>query len=65
MFVRGGHVDPGDSLNDAGSYGDYWSSVSYYSSDAYYLSFSPRRVYPSYSYYRYSGQSVRCVALGG
>ena len=65
MFVRGGEVDPGYYLNFAGYYGNYWSSVGRSSSYAYYLNFDSGSVYPSYSFYRYYGQSVRCVALGG
>ena len=64
MFVRGGYVDPGNILYDAG-YGYYWSSVGRYSSYAYNLSFYSGGVYPSDSPSRYYGQSLRCVALGG
>ena len=65
MFVRGGYVNPGSSLYDAGYNGNYWSSVGRNSSNAYYLVFTSGYVYPSASDYRYLGQSVRCVALGG
>ena len=65
MFVRGGGVDPGDTLDSAGGGGIYWSSVGRYSSYAYNLSFYSGGVYPSDSPSRYYGQSVRCVALGG
>ena len=65
MFVRGGHVWPGDYLSDAGYHGYYWSSVSGSSNSAYYLAFDPYGVYPSLNGYRYYGQSVRCAALGG
>ena len=65
MFVRGGDVDPGYYLNFAGHYGYYWSSVGRSSSRAYYLLFDSGGVYPSDNYYRYSGFSIRCVALGG
>ena len=65
MFVQGGGVYPGDSLDDAGSFGIYWSSVGRNSSSAYLLDFYLGRVYPSSSDSRYRGYSVRCVALGG
>ena len=65
MFVQGGYVYPGSYLYDAGSVGNYWSSVGYNGSNAYYLFFYPYGVNPSYDYYRYYGLSVRCVALGG
>ena len=65
MFVQGGGVDPGDSLDDAGDFGIYWSSVGRVSSSAYLLDFYSGRVYPSSTDYRYRGFSVRCVALGG
>ena len=65
MFVRGGYVDPGDYLGLAGREGDYWSSVGRSSFLAYSLFFNSGLVYPSGSNYRYYGQSVRCVALGG
>ena len=64
MFVRGGYVTPGDYRDYAGGEGHYWSSVSYYSDVAYNLNFYSGFVIPSYSYYRYYGYSVRCVALG-
>ena len=64
MFVRGGVVDPGSYLNDAGNEGYYRSSVGRSSSGAYYLYFSSGGVTPSYHYDRYRGFSVRCVALG-
>ena len=64
MFVRGGLVNPGVDLDTAGYGGNYWSSVGRNSSNAYYLFFYSGLVAPS-GYYRYSGYSVRCVALGG
>ena len=65
LFVRGGYVSPGLSLYYAGYVGIYWSSVSDYSDVAYSLYFTSGVVYPSNYDYRYSGLSVRCVALGG
>ena len=65
MFVRGGIVNPGDTLRYAGLYGYDWSSVGRSSSNAYGLSFGPYGVSPSYFYDRYIGFSIRCVALGG
>ena len=61
-FVRSGYVSPGSYLNRAGSYGYYWSGRASSSSYAYTLSFTSSNVYPSSSYYRYLGYSVRCVA---
>ena len=62
-FSPVGHVNSG-SLNDAGSYGYYWSSTAYSSTYAYTLYFYSGYVYPSsnISLYRYDGQSVRCLA---
>ena len=65
MFVRGGFINPGYVLYDAGYGGSYWSSVGRSSSGAYYLYFDSGNVYPSGNYHRYLGFSVRCVALGG
>ena len=65
MFVRGGRVTPGGSLNYAGYHGNYWPSVGYGSVYAYGLIFDSGIVYPSSSGYRHAGFSVRCVALGG
>ena len=47
MFVRGGNVNPGHYLNDAGISGNYWSSVGRSSSGAYSLGFYSGGVYPS------------------
>ena len=51
-----------DDLNDAGDYGDYWSSSlsAYYSDNAYYFYFNSSNVYRNY-YYRCYGRSVRPV----
>ena len=65
MFVRGGYVDPGYDLGDAGYGGYYWSSVSHSSDYAYGLYFGPGGVVPSNYGSRYAGFSVRCVALDG
>ena len=65
MFVRGGYVNPGNSLNYAGYNGYYWSSVGRSSSVAYFLSFNSGGLGPSDSDFRYYGFSLRCVALGG
>ena len=64
MFVRGGNVYPGRSLDRAGYGGYYWSSVGISSSRAYHLGFVPGGVGPSSNGPWYYGQSVRCVALG-
>ena len=65
MFVRGGGVNPGNYLYDAGLYGSYWSSVGRSSSYAYGLGFYSGYVDPSNDDRRYLGFPVRCVALGG
>ena len=62
FFVRSGYVSPANYLNNAGYYGNYWSSVAISSSYAYYLDFYSNYVYPSSSSIRYGGRSVRCVA---
>ena len=65
LFVQGGYVRPGDDLDGAGYYGNYWSSVGRNSSYAYRLYFYSGNVYPSGNFYRYRGFPIRCVALGG
>ena len=61
-FHPSGYVDSG-SLWSAGNNGSYWSSTAKSStSSAYYLSFNSGYVYPSNSYNRYYGRSVRCLA---
>ena len=66
MFVRGGYVDPGSYLGNAGGLGYYWSSVGRSSAYAYTLYFVSGNVSPSYDYgLQYRGFSIRCVALGG
>ncbi len=69
-FVYGGyvtHIDnpeldmPANTLNNAGSYGYYWSSTAYNADGAYGLYFTTR-VDPSNIWNRYIGMSVRCVA---
>ena len=63
FFVGSGYVRPNyHYMLLAGYYGRYWSSVANSSSRAYYLYFNSSNVYPSDDYYRYLGQSVRCVA---
>ena len=60
-FVPVGRVNSG-SLNNAGREGYYWSSTAYSSDLAYYLNFYSNHVYPSTSFHRYAGESVRCLA---
>ena len=61
-FNPSGYVNSG-SLWYAGNEGDYWSSTANSStSNAYALYFYSGFVGPSYDYYRYGGQSVRCLA---
>lgn len=59
-FVYGGLIG-NSSITSAGSEGRYWSSTAYNASQAYLLYFVTS-VTPSYSNYRYIGNSVRCVA---
>ena len=67
MFVRGGWVEQGRSLEYSGYGGDYWSSVIINNYVAYNLYFDLRYVEPAMSdlVLRYNGVSIRCVALGG
>ena len=52
----------GTSLNNAGSYGNYWSRSLQSSANGYNLSFGSSSVNPQYSNYRYYGFSVRAVS---
>ena len=62
-FVRSGHVYPGGpSLNEPGISSHYWSSTPRSSAPAYSLTFNSTGVYPSGSYVRYLGFSLRCLA---
>ena len=61
-LLRGGDLN-NSSLYGAGSFGYYWSSTPNGSSGAYYLYLDSGSV-STYSYYRYYGFSVRCVAAG-
>ena len=50
------------SFVDGGSVGAYWSSTAYNSSsDAYTLDFDSSNAYVSSSFYKYCGDSIRCV----
>ena len=61
-FNPSGYVRSG-SLRSAGLEGDYWSSTAYSNTSyAYGLYFASGVVNPSFYYYRYFGQSVRCLA---
>ncbi len=60
-FVYGGYVN-NSSLNNAGSYGYYWSSTANSATYAYRLYFNSSNVNPSDNFNRYFGYSVRCVA---
>ena len=62
-LLRGGYLY-GSSLDDAGSYGYYWSATPTGSSDAYILYFDSGDIYASNYSSRYFGFSVRCVAAG-
>lgn len=62
-LLRGGYLY--DSwLEDAGSFGNYWSSTPNGSSNAYYLGFDSGYVTTGFVSIRYHGFSVRCVAAG-
>jgi len=50
------------TINNAGSYGYYWSSLVSSTTNAYGLNFNSTTVYTRYSNYRSFGFSVRCVA---
>ena len=60
-LVRAGYVY-GSTLYDSGNYGNHWSSTVNSANIAYNLRFDSGNFYPSYSYNRRSGFSVRCVA---
>ena len=61
-FLYSGYVY-GSSVDVRGSRGFYWSKSADSSDNAYYLIFGNGFVYPSYySYFKYSGFSVRCLA---
>ena len=48
-----------------GSYGDYWSSTAYSNLGSYYLYLSSSYAYSgTNNSYKYSGQSIRCTAIG-
>ena len=64
-FLHSGRVN-GASLNDRGSYGNYWSSTADSNNYAYYLLFYSSNVYPGTSIgNKYSGRSVRCLVSPG
>jgi len=61
-FLYSGDVD-GASLDNRGSYGDYWSSTVSTSGNAYGLYFYSTSVYPGTSSdIKYNGRTVRCLA---
>ena len=63
FFVRSGNVfSYRDYLSEAGSRGDYWSSVSGSSGMACHLRFLSSRITPLSYTDGYNGKSVRCVA---
>lgn len=64
-FVRSGYVYLNNGYaNLVGSYGYYWSRTSSSSAGAYYLYFNTSNVYPSDSFSRYGGRSLRCLYPG-
>ena len=60
-FIPAGYVAAG-SLNDAGSFGYYWSTTAGNSYYAYYFVFGASTYNQSSGGYRYRGQPVRCLA---
>ncbi|MDE7134630.1 MAG: hypothetical protein K2N86_05070 [Rikenellaceae bacterium] len=54
-------TDSSGTLNYAGTYGYYWSSVASGSNNAYYLWFNSSDLYVYYGYLMRNGFSVRCV----
>ena len=60
-FIPAGYVRS-STLSNAGNRGYYWSSTAASGYNAYDLRFYSGYVYPSNYDYRYSGQSVRCLA---
>ncbi len=64
FFVRSGWVTPGVGIYRSGDRGTYWSFAAPSSVDnAYSLYFYGSYVYPSYSFARSDGHSLRCVFL--
>ncbi len=62
-FVYSGHIYS-SSVNNRGSYGNYWSSTSYKSGGAYILSLSDNSAQPgttASNFNKHEGKSVRCV----
>jgi len=60
-FIFSGYVAYG-TMNNVGSFGNYWSSTAASDSRAYSLDFASANVYPSNDGWRYNGFPVRCVA---
>ena len=61
VFLPAAGCRDGTSVDDVGSYGDYWSASYYYSDRAYYVWFGGSRLNPQGYFYRDNGQSVRLV----
>ena len=64
FFVRSGYIRPDDTakFRVAGQIGYYWSSrANSTTNNAYELYFDSSGVNPSYNFYRYNGQSLRCL----
>lgn len=61
VFFPASGIYNGTSLNNRGSYGDYWSASFSSSTDAYLLNFNSSSVRPQNSSYRRLGFSVRAV----
>ena len=63
LFTRAGYYYS-DSLYGSGSYGLYWSATAYSSSSkAYSFYYNTSGTYPQYDGGKYSGVSVRCLAV--
>ena len=60
LFQRSGYWSNG--FGGQGSSGDYWSSTQLSAASARNLNFNSANVLPAYSYFKYYGYAVRCVA---
>ena len=60
LFQRSGYWSNG--FGGQGSSGDYWSSTQLSAASARNLNFNSANVLPAYSYFKYYGFAVRCVA---
>ena len=61
VFLHAAGRRSGTGVNEFGDYGGYWSSTDNGALYAWDARFYYNRIYPSFDYYRYYGQSVRLV----